>query len=162
MKTTKTIIVLLCSCLAGGGCTSRQDVSGNYSFKTECFESELDGTITVKAWGNGRNYFDACEQAGKNAVRDVIFNGITDGKSDCHQRPLVLEVNAKQKYEDYFNRFFAGGGAYRRYVSLRDERIDSKLWRSRKRARQSVTHGIVLRIKRADLKRQLIADGIIK
>jgi hypothetical protein len=155
-------MVVLCFCLVSFSCSTQRDISGNYAYKTECFESELDGSITVKAWGNGRNYFDACEQAKKNAVWDVLFNGITDGKSECHQRPLVHEVNARQKYDDYFNKFFAGRGAYKRYVSVRDERIVSKFDRSRKGARQSVTHGIILRIMRADLKGKLIKDGIIK
>jgi hypothetical protein len=162
MKEMKTVMSMLCLGLVIFSCSTK-GISGSYTYKTECFESELDGSITVKAWGNGRNYFDACEQAKKNAVRDVLFRGITDGQEACQQRPLVHEVNARQKYEDYFNAFFADRGAYKRYVSVRDERLTGKINRSRKGSRQqSVTHGIILRIMRADLKRQLIEDGIIK
>lgn len=136
--------------------------SGNYTFKTECMGVEMDGSQTLKAWGNGRNRADAVEQAKKNAVRDVIFNGITEGKQDCEKRPILFEVNAQEKYEDYFNAFFADGGEYKNYISLRDERIGQKINRDRKKARESVTNGMIVRVLRSELKKKLIADGILK
>ena len=136
--------------------------AGNYTYQTECMSVELDGSQTLKAWGNGRNKSDAVDQAKKNAVRDVIFNGISEGKEDCNTKPLIFEVNAREKYEAYFNVFFADGGAYKNFISLRDERIFDKLSRDRKKARESVTHGLILRVLRAELKEKLIADGIIK
>jgi hypothetical protein len=123
--------------------------------------SELDGSVTLKAWGNGRNYFDAVEQAKKNAVNDVLFKGITEGKNECYPRPLVTEANARRIYETYFNRFFRDGGEYKRYISLKDEYLFNKLNRDRKGARQSVTQGVVVRVFRAELKEKLIKDGII-
>lgn len=143
-------------------CNPQKKIAGNYTYKTECLGVELDGSQTVKAWGNGRNRGDAIEQAKKNAVRDVLFNGIYEGKDDCKKQPVVSEVNAEEKYEDYFNDFFKDGGEFLNYVLLKDERIDQKIMRDRKGARQSVTHGIVLRILRNDLKRKMTKDKIIK
>lgn len=144
------------------GCAGVKTVAGNFNYKTECLGSELDGSITVKAWGNGRDYSDACEQAMKNAVSDVLFKGIIEGKDECSPRPLVPEVNARQKHEVYFNRFFADGGEFRKYVSLKDERATDRPKRDRMDARQSVTHGVVLRILCAELKNKLIEDGILE
>lgn len=143
-------------------CSPQKNISGNYTFKTECLGIELDGSQTVKAWGNGRNRADAVEQAKKNAVNDVLFNGINEGKQDCEKRPLIVEVNARQNHEQYFNQFFADGGEYKNFVSLKDERVIDKINRDRQGARQSVTHGLVIRVLRADLKQKLIADKIIK
>ena len=112
------------------------------------------------AWGNGRDRFDAGEQARKNAVNDVLFKGIVAGQGECNQRPLVPEVNARAKYADYFNRFFAARGSFSRYVSLKDER--SRADREEKGARKSITLGVVLRVERAKLKEKLIKDGILK
>ncbi|HMK07059.1 MAG TPA: hypothetical protein VK476_05975 [Flavobacterium sp.] len=137
-------------------------IAGNYIHKTECMGVELDGSATLKAWGNGRNRADAVEQAKKNAIRDVIFNGILEGKQDCQQKPLIFEVNAQEKYEDYFNRFFADGGEFLNFISLRDERIGQKINRDREKARESVTNGFIVRVLRSELKKKLIADGIIK
>jgi hypothetical protein len=143
-------------------CSTQKTVSTNYSYSTECLGVELDGSQTLKAWGNGRNREDAVEQAKKNAVRDVIFKGIRDGKQDCNQKPLVFEVNAQEKYEDYFNKFFADGGEYRNFISLKDERIFDKIKRDKQRTAESVTHGVIVRVLRSELKQKLIQDGIIK
>ncbi|MFN8274135.1 MAG: hypothetical protein U0X58_04550 [Flavobacteriaceae bacterium] len=159
MKTKITIALLLLTSWVG---FSQKNIAGNYGYKTECMGVELDGSHTVKAWGSGRNRSDAVEQAKKNAVRDIIFFGLLEGKQDCKQKPLILEVNAQEKYEDYFNKFFADGGEYKNYISLRDERILDKLSRDRKKGRGSVTNGFIVRVLRSELKEKLIADGIIK
>jgi hypothetical protein len=159
MKTKILLLIILLSTSLG---FSQKNIAGNYGYKTECLGVELDGSETVKAWGNGRNRSDAVEQAKKNALRDVIFFGLVEGKQDCKQKPLILEVNALEKYEDYFNKFFADGGEFKNYISLRDERIFDKVSRDRKKARESVTNGLILRILRSELKQKLIADGIIK
>lgn len=143
-------------------CSPQKKIAGNYSYKTECLGVEMDGSQTVKVWGNGRNRWDAIEQAKKNAVKDVLFNGIYEGKQDCEKRPVVAEVNAQQKYETYFNKFFADDGEYKNFVSLKDERIGQKISRDRKGASQSVTHGVVVRVLRAELKQKMIEDGILK
>ena len=95
-------------------------------------------------------------------MRDVIFNGIREGKQDCNQKPIIFEVNAQEKYEDYFNKFFADGGDFKIFISLKDERIFDKISRDRKAVKESVTHGLIVRILRAELKAKLIADNIIK
>ncbi len=160
MKKIKLLILFV---LFSGYIVFAQDkLGGNYVYETECFGSELDGSITVKAWGNGRNKSDAVEQAKKNAVRDVIFKGIQNGKSDCSRAPLLLVSNAENKYQDYFFGFFADNGEYKNYISLKDERIFDKVKRDKKKARESVTHGVVVRVLVYNLKKKLIKDGIIK
>lgn len=154
--------VLLIIGFAFASCGSKKTAAGNYTYKSECMGVELDGSQTIKAWGNGRNRADAVDQAKKNAVRDVIFFGINEGKSECNSKPLIFEVNAQEKYEDYFNNFFKDGGAYKNFISLRDERIFDKLSRDKKQSRESVTHGMIVRVLRSELKQQLLADGIIK
>jgi hypothetical protein len=147
--------------VVASGCGPRPEIAGNYDYKTECMGSELDGSITVKAWGNGRNSSDALEQAKKNAVYDVLFKGIREGKSQCRQMPLLPAGNARIKHEHYFNQFFRDNGEFLKYVSLQDERFSDRWNRDRKGARQSVTYGIILRIHRSDLKERLISDGIL-
>ncbi|WP_300569786.1 hypothetical protein [Flavobacterium sp.] len=159
MKLKLTVIICL---LALTSINAQKKIAGNYIYKTECMGIELDGSVTLKAWGNGRNRADAVEQAKKNAVRDVIFSSILEGKQDCAKKPLITEVNAEEKYEDYFNKFFADGGEFKNFITLKDERIGEKISRDRKKARESVTHGMVVRVLRAELKSKLIADGIIK
>jgi hypothetical protein len=156
------VYLLFSSSIIFTGCATKNNVAANYSYKTECLGIELDGSQTVKAWGKGRNRMDATEQAKKNAVRDVLFKGIVNGKSECSQIPVVAEVNAQMKYEDYFNKFFTDGGEYLNFISLKDERISQKLTRDSKRSEDEVVNGIVVLVLRSELKKKMIDDGILK
>jgi len=136
--------------------------TGNISYKSECLGVELDGSNTLKAWGNGRNYNDASEQAKKNAVRDVIFNGIISGSSECNSLPIISNQSVKFDKEEYFYSFFADNGKYLQFVSLKDERVMSKIKRDKVKNGDTRTHSVVVRVNRFAIKQQLIKDGIIK
>lgn len=141
------------------GCKTATSTASFVSYETECLGVEQDGSQTLRAWGEGRNKADAVEQANKNAVRDVIFKGIRAGKADCNMRPLVTEVNAQEKYEDYFNRFFMDNGEYRKYVSSEDEKKHSKEYQKNL---IGAKYGVTVRVLRAELKARLKNDGILQ
>lgn len=154
---TASLFLLVCAC------TPQRRIAGNYNtYKTECLGVEGDGTQTLLAWGQGRNRFDAVEQAKKNAVKDVIFKGINYGKGSCETRPIISEVNAEEKYEDYFVKFFADKGPYLSFVSMKDERIDDKITRDRQGASKDVTNSVVVMVNRYALKQSLIDNNILK
>lgn len=126
---------------------------GYYTIESECLGSELDGSITLRAWGTGRNRFDAVDQAKKNALREVIFKGIRKGSPECNQRPLLPEVNAEMKYEDFFNRFFSDRtDDYKKFCSGKDERLDNKIFRRGMGDSKMVTYSVIVRVLRAELK----------
>ncbi|MBQ3657977.1 MAG: hypothetical protein II956_14245 [Bacteroidales bacterium] len=128
-------------------------------YETECLGVEGDGSQTLRAWGTGRNRSDAVEQAKKNAVYDVLFKGIRAGSSECNQKPLIPEVNARERYEDYFDLFFADGGEYTKFVSVADEKLFSK---DKSKNKNGAQFGVTVRVLRAELKAQLKSDGLIK
>lgn len=128
-------------------------------FETECLGVEGDGSQTVRAWGLGKNRKDAVEQAKKNAVSDVIFKGIKAGVAGCNMRPLVGEVNARERYEEYFDRFFMDKGEYKKFVSGADEKRFSK---DKSKNKIGARYGVTVRVLRNELKARLRADGIIK
>lgn len=154
MKTKLILIVLVFA----ASCASKTE-KVYYTYKTQCMSLELDGSQTLLAWGNGKDRKDAVEQAKKNAINDVLFTGILDGKQGCEVKPLVPEVNARQKYEDYFNKFFADGALYASYLNTRDEKSHS---REKEKGNYSVTYSVTVRVLRPALKERLIADGILK
>ena len=151
------IVSLVLSAVLILSCNPQKKVAGYYSYDTECLGAELDGSQTLKAWGTGSNLADAVEQAKKQALKDVMFKGITKGKSDCNQMPLVIEVNADEKYEDYWFKFFADGGLYTKFTSHEDGKYLKKL-----KAGEQVTYGVTIRLKRQELKKQLLEDKILK
>lgn len=161
MKYSFWILSLLLLILAPS-CRKSTSISSQgsfYSFETQCLSTELDGSVTVRAWGTGSDKADAVEQAKKNALNDVIFKGIRGGNGGCSDKPLIFEVNAREKYEFYFNRFFADGGEYEKYVSSEDENRTSRI---KGESGTQKNYGVVVRVKRAELRQRLINDNIIK
>ncbi len=147
--------------LTVSSCRTNTTISNEYafvSFETECLGVEADGSQTLRAWGKGKNKADAIEQAKKNAVKDVIFKGIKSNSDECNKKPLIFEVNAEEKYETYFNSFFRDGGEYSKYVTSEDENRTSRI--NAKHSTQE-SYGIVVRVKRAELRQRLIDDNII-
>jgi hypothetical protein len=140
------------------GCAGNK-LSGNYSREIECMGVELDGSVTLKTWGKGRNREDALEQARKNAVNAVLFLGIRNGKSDCDSRPILNAPNIREIKADYFNSFFRDDGAYTNYVSKKDKSV-GKVERAMGRDGE-VMFGCIVRVLRSDLKKQMITDGVL-
>ena len=132
--------------------------AGAFAQETECISKEMDGSITVRVWGTGRNRSDALEQAKKQAVYDVLFKGITRGNTDYNMRPIMTEVNARQRYQDYFDIFFMDRGEYRKYISMEDKRAGST--RTRRNYRD-VTVGTTVRVLVPQLRARLKEDGLL-
>lgn len=158
MKNINYITILSIAFVIFSGCKSQQFTAGNYTYKTECLGNSLDGSQTVKAWGSGRDKEEAIEQAKKQAVNDLLFNGIIEGKSVCEVRPIIGELNARKKYDDYFNAFFTDKGDYKKFVTIDEKKNSYQVIKARER----ITYGIVLKLQRNDLKQKMITDGILK
>ena len=161
MKTI-TLKIALFALLAVGlaSCNNtKKGVVAYQNMETVCLGSELDGSYTVRAWGTGRYLGDAKEQTKKNAVYDCLFKGILRGQGDCEARPIMTEVNAREKYQAYFDSFFADGGDYLKYISMKDRRPGS--W-THARMKGGITCSMVIRVDYAKLRSQLREDGILK
>ena len=132
---------------------------GAYAQETECISKEMDGSLTLRVFGTGRNRTDALEQAKKQAVYDVLFKGVTKGNTDYNMRPIMTEVNARQRYQDYFDIFFMDRGEYLKYISMEDKRAGST--RVTKRNYRDVTVGVTVRVLVPQLKARLKSDGLL-
>ena len=133
----------------------RRQNSGVKEFEAECLGVEGDGSQTIRAYGFGKDKDDAVEQAQKNAVYAVIFKGITKG-SGCNMKPLLTEVNAREKYEDYFDN---DDGPFEDFVSMADERM---FGREDTRNALGRRYAVVVRVLRSELRMKLKEDGILK
>ncbi len=152
------LLIFAFAAILFASCGSTTKATAYYTYNTQCLGTELDGSQTLLAWGEGRNRSDAIEQAKKNAVRDVIFKGIHAGKTECTQVPLVNTPNAQQRYEEYFNIFFADGGEYLKYVSMADQKSGSK---DKEAYQYGKKISVTVRVLRFELKRRLQDDGIL-
>lgn len=153
------IICLSLLALVFASCkSSRITTAAYHSYKTECMGISMDGVQTLRVWASGSNRSAAIEEAKKKAVYDVTFTGINAGSGECNSYPVVDEPNARKKYEDYFDRFFADGGAFRKYVSTENQR---KKATKKFTGDGSVTYGIIVTVDRSALRQRYVSDNII-
>lgn len=127
--------------------------------KCEFLNTEGDGSITVRAYGQGRHRGDAIEQARKNAVREVMLVGVNVPGDARMSMPLITEANAEEKYATFLNDFFKDDGAYKQFMSKRDRRHNSneKHW-----GNVQMKISTTVRVLRADLDEYLKECGIKK
>lgn len=159
MKSYNLIIYCFILLFAIGCGPSKVSTSSYYASATTYMNDEGDGSITVRAYGHGKNRSDAIEQAAKNAVRDIIFKGITVPNNIQLSKPLVTAVNAEEKFQNFFNSFFSDGGTYTEFVSKEDRRSGSN---NKEKNTTQVKLTTTVRVLRADLKNYLMNNGIIK
>lgn len=130
------------------------------SYQTECISVEQDGSQTLRVFGKGRNRSDAMEQAKKDAVYEILFKGVQKGNEGYNLRPIVTEVNARERYQDYFDIFFMDGGEYLKYVSMADKRLGST--KKIKDSAAQVGYMVTVRVLIPELRQRLRQDGILK
>ncbi len=119
---------------------------------------EHDGSVTLRVTGFGRNRKDAKEQAMKNAVYTVLFEGVKDGYKGGNPKPMIEEKDARKKYESYFDRFFVDGGDYQEYVSLDDTRKRSA---NKNTTKIGKGYEMTIRVLSPQLKSRLRQDNIL-
>lgn len=131
------IVLLLIEALAFCSCKTSEYISGEYvnqQFPSECIDIDPSGLQTVKAWGHGINKKSAINQAMRNVLSEIIFDGLQNG--DCDKRPLLNIVNAREKYDLYFKKFFAEDGIYNSFIRqidkgsscIKSEKSTIELW----------------------------------
>lgn len=163
MKVKKAIIslsvVIFTAISLLNGCNSAKKIDSsyaNYKFETQCLGH--DGEYqTLRVWGKGNNKAEALELAKKNALRDVIFKGITAGNGGCKTRPLLSVANAEEKYEKYFNAFFSKGGAWNKYVKIDEKRGSRKVSKNSEIENWETT----VEVNVTELENRLIEDNVL-
>jgi hypothetical protein len=127
-----------------------------------CLRVEFDGSVTLRAVGEGKKKKDAVEQAKRNAVYAVIFQGVrVDGGQNAElSKPLILERDAEKKYAEQLYSFFVEEGRYTEFVSDEDRkrRSDVKL----RDTKIQETWETTVRVDRAGLALFLKDEGFIK
>ncbi len=160
MKHSSYVILLtmLAGMLVMSSCGVKRS-QAYYDQSTQVLSANYDGSYVLRVQVRARNAAVGFADAKRQAVRDVIFKGAkaaSNGISDL--KPLVFDMNAQEKHEDYFNAFFEDNGAWNNYCSLQDRRTNTS---SFERTNTQMVQTVTVTVDRAGLKRRLQADGII-
>lgn len=155
----KFLFILVCVATLSGCYTQKPtSVSSYYEAEPEFLNTEYDGAITMRTYGQGKNNRDAHTQALKNALYVVLFKGVKSNEPST-MRPLVPEANARDKHEAFFNKFFSDGGPYTRFVSLKDMARNSDV---KEYNAIQMKKTLTVTIDKPKLKKYLIKNKIIK
>ena len=143
--------IFFVSPVSGQVFNKQKKTASYYDVETECLEDKLDGSFILNAWGKGSSKSEAIDQAKRNVLNDILFNGVNKG---CQMRPLIVEVNAASKYRSYVYAFF--DKEYKDFISI------EKSPKSLKKSRKQTSYGIKIRVKVEAIRQKLIEDNILK
>ena len=130
--------------------------------------AEAGGVYAVEARGRAIKHdvletsrYEAMTACKRQAVMDVLFEILpTRNMVEKTMKPVLMEVNIKQKQEDYFNAFFAGKdkGTWHDYVKSTGTRAAAPKFSE---TANEMVCDMVVYVDRAGLKARMKADGIL-
>ena len=140
------------------GCGAKRS-QAYYDQPSVVMSATAEGTYVIRVQVRAKDAVVAFDEAQRKVVREVIFDGVKAGNSGISDlKPLCFDMNAREKYEDYWNAFFSDNGPWKKFTSYKDRRaVTTKYERD---GRQMIETGSVT-IDRAGLKKRLQEDGII-
>lgn len=151
------LIAVLAIVAAGCGALKSQ---AYYDYDSKIIAAHGDGSYTIRAWGRSRNATMSYDAAQKQALEDVLFKGVRAQSGNLTDlKPLLLEVNARERYEDYFNAFFSDENNWKPFVSMKDRRTMTSNYQ---RTDAQTLAQVTVLVYRSELKKKLQNDGILK
>ena len=140
------------------GCGAKRS-QAYYDQPSLVMSANLDGSYVIRVQVRAKDGVVAFTEAQRKAVQEVIFDGVKAGNSGITDlKPLCFDMNAQEKYEDYFNAFFQDKGEWENYVSIKGQRIITNDYQ---RTISQTVSTMNVTVERAALKKKLQADGII-
>lgn len=132
----------------------------NWRYEIEAVSTGSQGSYLIKVWSYSKKPVLAIEQAKKNAVHAIIFQGFTGKPGVSGQKPLSKNSNLEQEQKDFFDSFFADGGKYMKFVNLSND--GSVAAEDRLKVGKEYKIGVVVSVNVASLRSDLEAAGIIR
>lgn len=158
MRKTFLYLVLCTFVLLIAACGAKRS-QAFYDQKSVLLSANYDGSYVLRVQIRARNASMAFIDAQRKAVQEVIFDGVKAGNTGISDlKPLCFDLNAREKYEQYWNAFFQNDGEWTKYASLADKRAGTT--RYQRDGRQMV-ETVTVTVDRAGLQQKLREDGII-
>lgn len=133
-----------------------------WRYETQCVGVGVEGSKLIKVWSYSKDPVLATEQAKKNAVHAMIFQGFPgNSATGCQtQKPLTNNPALENERADFFKAFFADGGKYMKFVTLSgDGSINPQ---DRLKIGKEYKIGVVVSVMYDQLRKDLEQVGIIK
>lgn len=136
-----------------------QEDTENWRYEIECVGIGKPGTKVIKVWSYSKKEKIALNQAKKNAVHGIIFQGYAGGGQGCtSQKPLASDPAIEQQKSEFFENFFElEGGKYMKFVSSSGDGTPTVM-----KVGKEYKIGVVVTVMSDNLRKDLEAAGIIK
>lgn len=85
-------------------------------YQNECTEISNDGHITLKIWNPEKGKKYKMEDAQKDAIRVILYNGIASNDQCVSQKPLLQNEKEKSYFERISKEFFKTNGNWQSYI----------------------------------------------
>lgn len=167
-KIIKMAVVLVASLFIAGGFVTAQsakkaekDTQG-WRYEIQCAGVGVDGTKLVKVWSYSKKPEVAINQTKKNAVHGMIFKGYAgNSNTRCPSAPPLSNNPAmEQEKADYFEKFFADGGPYMKFVTASNDGAVAA--EDRVKIGKEYKIGVTVSVMYDQLRKELENAGIIK
>lgn len=136
-----------------------QEDTENWRYEIECVGIGKPGTKVIKVWSYSKKEKIALNQAKKNAVHGIIFQGYAGGGQGCtSQKPLASDPSIEQQKSEFFENFFElEGGKYMKFVSSSGDATPTVM-----KVGKEYKIGVVVTVMTNNLRKDLEDAGIIK
>lgn len=127
MRMPQSILMLVVGLFIGTGLLAqpvKKDKANRdtreWRYEVQCMGVGVEGTKLVKVFSYSKSPKVAIEQAKKNAVHAMIFQGFAgnNNKGCSSAKPLTNNPGLENEKADFFDAFFADGGKYMKFVTV--------------------------------------------
>lgn len=163
MKQTMIFLVIFLSMTAiAAPCKKADKETAQMRYELQATVGQApEGSAMVRVWTYSKKARIAEGQAGKNAVHGILFKGYpsyNEGSTRIVGREaLISDLSVLETRSDYWDSFFAKGGAYQRYISFIGNGEPDRIMKVDKEYKI----GVVVIVQVDALHKQLQEDGII-
>ena len=155
----KLLYIVLCTLVLSLASCGAKRSQAFYDQPSRVLSADFNGTYVVRTQVSSKDAVTAFYDAQRKVVKEIIFDGIQAANNGVSNlKPLCLDMNAQEKYEDYWNAFFSDGGPWKQFTNYSKRRVVTT--RYERDGRQMIETGTVT-VDRAGIKKKLQEDGII-
>ena len=155
------LMIIGCTLVANAQAKKKADKDTEiWRYEIEVVQQGTQGNYLIKVWSYSKKPDVAIEQAKKNAVHGIVFQGYAGKTGVSGQKALASNPNLEQEKEDFFKPFFADGGKYMKFVSMSTDGAVAA--EDRMKIGKEYKVGVVVSVNVSALRKDLEAAGIIK
>ena len=161
MKLALSAALMLC-CMISNAQKKEDKRTMEWRYEVQCAGIGENGYYLIKIFTYSKKKNLPMEQAKKNAVHAILFKGFSgnDAVKCDTQNPICTNPNIEFEKREFFDTFFADGGAYMKYVTeSSDGNIEAD---DRMKVGKEYKTGVLVTVSKDALRKYMEGAGILR